>query len=274
MTSPVYNPGGPGPDFVDPMTSQPMSPEPQEPKPFDAKSQIESFYQQNLGRSSDEGGLGSWLSAYQNGMSLDDINNAIRGSQEGQNYQTGQTINSFYNDALGRNAEQTGLDSWRNALQSGSSMDDIRNAIYGSQEAQDYRTPPADKLTPYPAEPRIVVDPARPTPPAPVDNYLRDDNGNVVGYKDNFPAQINGLGGGVYDPARNQNIPTPTPTPFIPGVTGDYGFATQQNAADPVYDFVKNIDQQLPYLQRAFQEQLQRFGDPVAAGRAVLGSLK
>lgn len=272
MTSPVYNPGGPGPDFVDPMTSQPMSPEPQEPKPFDAKSQIESFYQQNLGRSSDEGGLGSWLSAYQNGMSLDDINNAIRGSQEGQNYQTGQTINSFYNDALGRNAEQTGLDSWRNALQSGSSMDDIRNAIYGSQEAQDYRAPPADKLTPYPAEPHIIVDPARPTPPAPVDNYLRDDNGNVVGYKDNFPAQINGLGGGVYDPARNQNIPTPTP--FIPGVTGDYGFATQQNAADPVYDFVKNIDQQLPYLQRAFQEQLQRFGDPVAAGRAVLGSLK
>ena len=43
---------------------------------------------------------------------------------------------------------------------------------------------------------------------------------------------------------------------------------------DPVYDFVQNINQQLPYLQNSFQEQLQILGNPVAAARAVLGSLR
>jgi len=76
--------------------------------------------------------------------------------------------------------------------------------------------------------------------------YSRTDidpvTGKIIGVGDGFPVQRNG-----------------------------YGYGT---AIDPVMDFVTNIDQQLPYLQRAFQEQLQRFGDPVQAARVVLGSLK
>ena len=48
---------------------------------------------------------------------------------------------------------------------------------------------------------------------------------------------------------------------------------TQQAPVDPVSDFVKNLNQQPQYLQNAFQQQLARLGDPVAAARAVLGSL-
>jgi len=265
------------------------------PQQADPKAAIEYMYQQNLGRGSDEGGLGSWLAAYQNGMSMDDINNAIRGSQEGQGYQTGQNINEIYNKVLGRDADQGGLDFYKNSLQSGSSMDDIRNSIYGSQEAMDYRMKPQVSnepqfdpvyfdpdgnphrayqpgyTSPVPLKPEMFNEPERDprrSSPYPADLITPYPNQNPDGQGFSIPQPkpyVDPYAGTMYEGTGGPSAP----------YRGDFnGQGFSQAAADPVYDFVQNIAQQPQYLQRAFQEQLQRFGDPVVAGRAVLGSLR
>ena len=90
---------------------------------------------------------------------------------------------------------------------------------------------------------------------------MLDENGQVIGYR---------------DPARPKNIPIDSRQ--LQTATGEYYYPGElfpsRQQIDPVMDFVQNIDQQLPYLQRAFQEQLQIFGDPATAARAVLRSLR
>jgi hypothetical protein len=219
-------------------------------------------------------------------MSLEDINNAIRGSQEGQSYQTDRTINSFYQGALGRDAEQTGMESWRNALQGGSSMDDIRNAIYGSQEAQNYRDIPADIRTPYivkqgPGNPPEYRDPSYPgNPPEyrdPSDPGRAVESGGPFNYGISQQPILDGRAvesGGPFNYGTYGTAQQPILDGRAVESGGPFNYGTSPQQMDPVMDFVQNIDQQLPYLQRAFQEQLQLVGDPVAAARAVLGSLR
>jgi hypothetical protein len=328
-------------------TGQGTSPLQQDPQPqsFDARGAIDRMYQENLGRGSDQGGLDYWTNQLNSGTSLADIQNAIRGSQEGQNYQNDYTINAFYNSILGRNAEPTKLDFYRNALQNGSSMDDIVNAISGSDEAKKYKEstiPPISSsdhsiLNPYhdpnpqvsplevnpmgenpyhdpnPQVSPLEVNPMVPSEPtdqrSPFNIY--DENGNVIGYKDPGPTKedqdiffgvkpnpSDPYGEEAYwkaaedqrkgilpqsqiDPYSTDNFSNPgKSTGFTPdGIFGKLsGFSgipqTAGNVIDPVYDFVTNIDQQPQYLQHLFQTQLQKLGDPVAAGHAVLGTLK
>lgn len=52
--------------------------------------------------------------------------------------QYGALLGSMYNQYLGRNPEAEGFGYWSNALASGASEDEIRNAIANSPEAQQY----------------------------------------------------------------------------------------------------------------------------------------
>jgi hypothetical protein len=103
------------------------------PKPISPLDQIQSYYQQELGRAGDEGGLDYWTGQAKSGMSMEEIRNAINNSQEGQRYD----INDLYRTELGREADTGGFDFWLNALQGGMSLDDIRNQ--GFRASEEYK---------------------------------------------------------------------------------------------------------------------------------------
>jgi hypothetical protein len=285
MASPAYTPDGSIPANFDPNMGQGVSP---------VKNPIEDLYKMELGRAPDESGLTNWTNLYNTGMSLDDIRQQIGSSDEGQRYD----INTMYREDLGRDADTGGLNSWLSALQGGMSLDDIRNqGIRGSQEfmnrqAQPTFNPytPPEVSNPYndpynapqvynPYTPPEVYNPTKPyEPPKPyVDPYAG--------------TPYEGTGG----PSRPYREPPPPPQyirpdrpdypgeppqyirPDYPGEPPQYirpDYLGEPPQVDPVMDFVQNIDQQLPQLQRAFQEQLQLLGDPAAAARAVLRSFR
>jgi hypothetical protein len=226
---------------------------------------INTMYREDLGRDADIGGLNSWMGALQGGMSLDDIRNqGIRGSQEFMNRQATPTYPSY-----------------------------PEPPVYTSPDRPDYPGEPPQYIRPdYPGEPpQYMESPNYPagfdpitgtaiTPrPAQTQGFgygttqqpfvfpngfnseMLDESGQVIGYR---------------DPTRRKNIPIDSRQ--LQTATGEYYYPGElfpsRQQTDPVMDFVQNIDQQLPYLQRAFQEQLQILGDPAAAARAVLRSLR
>ena len=280
---PVREPGEGG-DGINPyLPGQPVV----EPGPL---QWISNYYQGYLGREADQPGLDFWKNSVESGQnSLDDVRNAIQNSDEGQRY----GINQLYKNALGREADQPGFDSWLNALKGGTSLNDISNSFYNSDEYKNaHQRPTVPEVQPPigpfgptddPMGPKPEVEPGQPI----VDPVWFDENGDPhMGYDP--------------DPKRKQyvdrypdGISTPTTRPYetddfsnpgqgtsnikdLFGGGGLFGGMNQgiipQEPVDPVMDFVKNLDQQPMYLQNAFQQQLQRFGDPVQAARAVIGS--
>lgn len=134
---------------------------------------LKSQYQNTLGREADPEGYNYWLGQLNNGVSRDVITQGFMGSDEYKNraaagqpgimtkpfpaptstdangasyYQqpTQQAVNpgqfdnqlqGFYKQYLGREADQPGLDYWRESLASGrNTLDDVRNAFTGSDE--------------------------------------------------------------------------------------------------------------------------------------------
>lgn len=249
---------------------------------------ISNYYQGELGRDPDQEGLNFWLNSVQSGQnSLDDVRNAINNSQEGQRYD----INSLYKNVLGREADQPGFDFWLNSLQGGQSLDKIQDAFYNSPEYQ--------AAHPRPDVPEVGEPPMAPFVPTegpmPFDPNIRDDNGVIIGARDPKP-YVNRYPDGVAipttSPYETDDFNNPgkgtgsikdlfggSPTdPFLGmpmpvGMGGEIA-GVAKAAMDPVADFVKNIGQQPQYVQNAFGQALTRFGDPVAAARAVLGALK
>jgi hypothetical protein len=141
------------PEVYDPYNgSNDMLPPAPPQSPLD---QIQGYYQQELGRAGDEGGLDYWTGQAKSGMSMEDIRNAINNSQEGQRYD----INDLYKTELGREADTGGFDFWLNALQGGMSLDDIRNQGFrGSEEYKNRQPEPI--FDPY--NPPEVYDPYNP----------------------------------------------------------------------------------------------------------------
>lgn len=97
---------------------------------------LNSLYNQYLGRDIGESGLNTWGGMLSQGGSLQDVQNAIMGSQEYANRQEQQRndLNSLYNEYLGRDIGEDGLSNWGNLLASGGTLDDVRAGITGSQE--------------------------------------------------------------------------------------------------------------------------------------------
>ena len=251
MATPKYDPDGSIPLNFDPnMGDTGANPTPQSP--------IEHLYKTELGRAPDAEGLSNWTNLYNTGMSLDDIRQQIGGSDEGQRFD----INTMYREDLGRDADTGGLNSWLGALQGGMSLEDIRNqGIRGSEEFINRQATPT-----YPSYPE-GYDPVTGTITG---QQPTERPGDGYGYGTPYPRQPESNYPAGYDPITGTFAPRPAQTE---GYGFGYGILPQPQV-DPAIDFVQNIDQQLPYLQRAFQEQLQLLGDPAAAARAVLGSLR
>ena len=98
---------------------------------------VDDLYQSLLGRDADAGGEANWLSQFEQGATRGDVAAAIANSAEGQASTTTDTdyISALYESALGREADQDGLDTWVTQLTTGSSRADVADAIYSSSEA-------------------------------------------------------------------------------------------------------------------------------------------
>jgi Domain of unknown function (DUF4214) len=293
MSTPDYTPENYPLDFANQQPQGTTPQEPTPPSPIPSSNSIENLYSQYLGRGSDEGGLNYWSNQLNNGTSLADIQNAFQNSAEGQAYAS--SIPPYLDHTTGHtppNIPQPVYPTGREGIDFDYGMDvnpqvsplerddpqvtpfrdwepmgrdiyDDYGNVIGQRSEQERMTPPKWYTDQFINQPVKKVTEKGYDPMGEDDywkaaedqrkgivysggGYSRTDidpvTGKIIGFGDSFPVQRNGYGTGT--------------------------------AIDPVMDFVTNIDQQLPYLQRAFQEQLQRFGDPVQAARVVLGSLK
>ncbi|PYG95903.1 hemolysin, partial [Arthrobacter stackebrandtii] len=96
---------------------------------------VENLYEAALGREADEAGLQDWVSQLFNGASRADIAQAIVGSAEAASKANSDFIDSLYQSALDRTADDAGKAHWAAQLEAGASQADIALAIVGSDEA-------------------------------------------------------------------------------------------------------------------------------------------
>ncbi|EPN6726153.1 DUF4214 domain-containing protein [Pseudomonas sp. GD03817] len=96
---------------------------------------VESLYEAALGREADEAGLQDWVSQLFNGASRADIAQAIVGSAEAASKANSDFIDSLYQSALDRTADDAGKAHWAAQLEAGVSQADVALGIVGSAEA-------------------------------------------------------------------------------------------------------------------------------------------
>ncbi|MBF8805679.1 DUF4214 domain-containing protein [Pseudomonas asiatica] len=96
---------------------------------------VESLYEAALGREADEAGLQNWVSQLFNGASRADIAKAIVGSAEAASKANSDFIDSLYQSALDRTADDAGKAHWAAQLEAGASQADVALGIVGSAEA-------------------------------------------------------------------------------------------------------------------------------------------
>lgn len=100
---------------------------------------VNELYQALLGRDADAEGSAAWAAQLANGsQSLADIAAAIATSQEAiaADQSNGDFVRDLYENVLGREAEEEGLNAWVGQLFNGASRADVAGAIVGSAEAQ------------------------------------------------------------------------------------------------------------------------------------------
>lgn len=102
-------------------------------------SQIEGFYQQYLGRKSDKAGLDYWVNSALNGRSLDQIRADIANSGESVGRAT-NIVTQAYQQILGRNPQQEGLEYWRSGLLQGGTVDALYYNLRQSPEFEGMAT--------------------------------------------------------------------------------------------------------------------------------------
>ena len=101
---------------------------------------VESLYTQLLARTEttiDESGVQGWLNVLAAGGTRTDVAAAIATSQEAINLDqsNGAYVNGLYQSALGRDAEDAGLNGWVSQLVNGTSRAEVANSILTSAEA-------------------------------------------------------------------------------------------------------------------------------------------
>ena len=100
---------------------------------------INDLYQSLLGREADSAGSEGWAALLANGGSLADIAAGIAVSAEAQevDQSNGDFVRDLYTSALGREADEAGLDAWVSQLFNGTSRADVAKGIVGSAEASE-----------------------------------------------------------------------------------------------------------------------------------------
>jgi hypothetical protein len=274
---------------------------------FNTNSEIADYYDRFLGRAPDQPGLDYWTNAAKSGQSIEDIGKQIANSQEGKTY----GLNQLYQKDFGRAADTEGFNFWQNAMNNGMSLADIDKQFRASDEYRNlpkptFVDPPRPYVNPFldgtgtPSdEYRNLPKPTFVDPPRPYVNPFLDGTGtpsDFFGHNDPRP-YVNPFLDGTGTPSdffghRTEEERMTPPKWYtdqfadtglkglgqfadtgLKGLGQFYQGIIPQDATDPVMDFVKNLNQQPQYLQNAFQQQLARLGDPVAAARALLGSL-
>ena len=145
---------------------------------------LDYLYQNELGRAADEGGRNYWLQQLNNGMSMDQVQQAFDQSQEGQTYN--QRPPRFSNDP--RNPHTGGgLPGFPGLLPDGTTPDVMNpryDPYYGNQPLDDVIMAPRERLTPpggtAPAgmgDVRYYGDSV--LPPGPLNPYLGNDMGGT-----------------------------------------------------------------------------------------------
>jgi len=99
------------------------------------KTFVSELYSDVLGRDADEAGLQAWVSQLFNGTSRGEVAANIVGSAEGAAKINGDFIDSLYQNALERPADEAGKAAWLAVLDNGGTQADVAIGIVGSQEA-------------------------------------------------------------------------------------------------------------------------------------------
>ncbi len=96
---------------------------------------VRDLYTNVLGRAVDDGGLDNWVSQLFNGTSRGDVAAAIVGSAEATAKVDSTFIDSLYQNATGRAADEGGKATWAEVLANGGTHADVAIGIVGSAEA-------------------------------------------------------------------------------------------------------------------------------------------
>lgn len=96
---------------------------------------VRDLYTNVLGRAVDDGGLDNWVSQLFNGTSRGDVAAAIVGSAEATAKVDSNFIDSLYQTATGRAADEGGKATWTEVLANGGTHADVAIGIVGSAEA-------------------------------------------------------------------------------------------------------------------------------------------
>ncbi|WP_442513759.1 DUF4214 domain-containing protein [Pseudomonas promysalinigenes] len=98
---------------------------------------INELYQAILGRAADEEGTTAWQAVLANGGNLNDVAAGIALSNEAiqLDQSNGDFVRELYENVLGREVEQEGLDAWVSQLFNGTSRAEVAAGIVGSAEA-------------------------------------------------------------------------------------------------------------------------------------------
>lgn len=108
----------------------------------EAVSIVTEIYKTHLGRAPDAGGLDYWVTRLtNNGSTAYEVLTEIMNSDEAHSYTRSleSSVNSIYQQELGRSADSGGLAYYVDKLRIGYSIYDVRTEISVSQEAIDYR---------------------------------------------------------------------------------------------------------------------------------------
>lgn len=107
-------------------------------QPASMAQQVTQSYLQNLGRAPETEGFNNWM---QSGLTGPQINAAVQAAPEA--YQVNPTqanaqnyIKGLYQNALGRQADQQGIDYWTNQLQGGQTIGQVQQDFQSSPEFQ------------------------------------------------------------------------------------------------------------------------------------------
>ncbi len=96
---------------------------------------LTDVYSSLLGRAADAEGVATWQAQFEAGATRGEIIGAIAGSAEAANVSDADFVSALYESALGRDAEEAGLNNWVSLLASGTSRTEVADSIYSSAES-------------------------------------------------------------------------------------------------------------------------------------------
>lgn len=96
---------------------------------------LTDVYASLLGREADATGVATWQAQFEAGATRGEVIGAIAASAEASNVSDADFVSALYSSALGRDAEEAGVNTWVTLLASGASRAEVADQIYSSAES-------------------------------------------------------------------------------------------------------------------------------------------